>query len=83
MTLIKELKTMRKEDAEHILERFWETEEEDALHKMFLKQIGREMPFFLHYSKEKLKKLSYVESDGSIVRLQTHETNKVRMLHHY
>ena len=83
MTLIKELKTMRIEDTECILENFWETEEEDALHKMFLKQIGRGMLFFLRHSKEQLKELSYVESDGSIVKLQTYEINKVRMLHHY
>ena len=36
-------KIMWKEDAECVLENLWETEEEDALHKMFAKQIGRGM----------------------------------------
>ena len=58
MTSIKERKIMRKEDAGHILDNLWETEEEDALHKMCMKQIGIGMLKFLHHSKEQLQELS-------------------------
>ena len=41
-----------KEDAEHIVENLWWTEEEDALHKMFMKQATRGTQQFLRHSKE-------------------------------
>ena len=68
-----------KEDVKHLLEELWEAEKEDALYKIFTKESKRGMQKFLRYSREDLKDLSYVEEDGTELKLKKHEIGEFRM----
>ena len=80
-----ERKVIAKEDAMHILVNLWDTEEENALHKMFLKHESKQgILDFLLCTKEALQKLSCTELDGTEEQfLQIYEIGKICMLFFY